>query len=43
MREIEILEKKKIILPNNFEPDLGDIVTGFFKDATPGVSANSEL
>ena len=34
MGEINFLENKQIILPDDFEPLLGDIVTGFLKDAT---------
>ena len=34
MGEINVLENKQIILPNDFEPELGDLVTGFLKDAT---------
>jgi hypothetical protein len=34
MREINILEGKMIIFPDDFEAELGDIVTGFLKDAT---------
>ncbi len=34
MGEINVLENKKIILPDDFEPLLGDLVTGFLKDAT---------
>ena len=34
MGEINFLENKQIILPDDFEPLLGDLVTGFLKDAT---------
>ena len=37
------MPQNKIILPSDFDPELEDLVTGFLKEATPGVSRNTEL
>ena len=43
MREINNLQEKKIVLPDDFEGELGDFVTGFLKDATQSSKFNTDI